>query len=232
MKYSIDQTLDKKSLTSNLKSVYNKVYHEHEYHPVNSKGCWSIIRVLYPWFTEALDVGCGIGYGIEETRKQGKNVYGCDISNLTNYWKKLGIDKYCEVAPAHKMPYRSGRFDLVVCSDVLEHVPEKLVDDTLAELYRVGNACYFFHICSREEISKNNLREQGIVQLHITIKPDEWWKEKIEQHGFKVLGMVNYEKEPWLVDITAIKDTAVDRFTTGTRKVHIGPPPKVHIIQA
>jgi ubiquinone/menaquinone biosynthesis C-methylase UbiE len=210
--FAIDQTLDKKKLAANVKEVYNKVYKEYAYYPKESAGCWALVSKLFPWFKEALDVGCGIGQGIAAMRNIYKSVYGCDISDLRNYWKDQRIDKFCKIAPAHKLPYTTNRFDLVVCSDVLEHIPEKLVDDTLAELYRVGRGCYYLTICSRQDKAKNNLRERGIVELHITIKPDDWWEEKIKAHGMDIISKTNYEEDPGLVTFIAVKNIFAHLF--------------------
>jgi SAM-dependent methyltransferase len=225
MLLSIDQTLDKKELLASMKSVYNTIYSEHGYNPINSLGCWSIISRVFSGFKEALDVGCGMGYGLAEARRKRLNVYGCDISNLTKQWKKLGIDAYCRVAPAHSMPYKTGRFDLVVCSDVMEHIPEKMVDDTLKEIYRVGNMNYFFHICSHLENSKDNLMDKGICVLHITIKPDEWWHDKLRENGFKILGSYKYDDDPGLLDITATKADGVDVSAVSFKRLDVEQKP-------
>jgi SAM-dependent methyltransferase len=206
MLLNIDQSLNKKELAAAVKHIYNTIYSEHGYHPTNSYSCWSIVSRVFNGFKEALDVGCGMGYGIAEARGKRLNVYGCDLANLTKFWKELGIEQYCQIAPAHSMPYKTGRFDLVVCSDVLEHIPEKMVDDTLREIRRVGSLNYFFHICSHLENTKGSLGEKGICELHITIKPDDWWKEKLEENGFKVLGIKRDDGDYGLVDITASKE--------------------------
>lgn len=211
MLLEVNQTLDKKGITDSLKYVYNELYKNHDYHPTNSLGSWSIISRLFK-FKEALDVGCGIGYGIADGRSKFMRIYGCDIANLRDYWKKLGINEYCEVAPAHHLPYKTGRFDLVVCCDVLEHIPEKLVDDTLREINRVGSRQFFFHICSAIEKSKNNPRDKGICESHITIKPDDWWLDRMALNGFTVLGVKKYPDEPHLLSLTAVKESCKDDY--------------------
>jgi SAM-dependent methyltransferase len=226
MLLSINENLDKKELMASVKSVYNTIYTEHDYHPTNSTGCWSIVSRIFPRFKEALDVGCGIGYGIAEARTKMLNVYGCDIADLRRFWKELHIEDYCQVAPAHSMPYKTGRFDVVVCSDVLEHIPEKMVLDTLNEIRRVGNLNFFFHICSHVEDSVNNLYDKGICLLHITIKPGDWWKAQLEEAGFNVLGMNTYDNEPGLFDFTASKEknlveVKTMNFTVGNNAAHL-----------
>ena len=205
MQLVIDETLDKKSFAANVKEIYNKVYREYDYRPIESLGSWLATIKLYPKFREALDVGCGLGQGIWAMRSVYRKVFGCDIANLREHWIKAGIDQYCTVAPAHKMPYKTGRFDLVVCSDVLEHIPEKLMDDTFREICRVGGENYLFNICNRDDICPGNLREKGIAKLHITIKPESWWEEKVESNGMAIIAKATYGGDPGVFTLKAIK---------------------------
>lgn len=220
MLLTVNQDLDKKGVTDSLRFVYNELYKKYEYHPTNSLGSWSIISRKLE-FKEALDVGCGIGYGIAAGRLKFMNIYGCDIANLREYWKKLGIDKYCEVAPAHHLPYKTGRFDLVVCCDVFEHIPEKLVDDTLREINRVGSKQFFFHICSGVEKSKNNPRDQGICESHITFKSNDWWLDRISENGFAVIDTMKHEVDPCLVSFIAVKENCKDDYIFVPKKLEI-----------
>jgi SAM-dependent methyltransferase len=40
-------------------------------------------------------------------------------------------------APLHQLPFEDESFDLVVCNDVLQHVPEGELDESISELRRV-----------------------------------------------------------------------------------------------
>jgi SAM-dependent methyltransferase len=85
-----------------------------------------------------LDAGCGVGYGSAMLARAGAGeVVGLDLS-------AKAIDAAREAAPAnasfvagdvHALPFAAGRFDLVVCFEVIEHVEAQ--DDVIAELARV-----------------------------------------------------------------------------------------------
>lgn len=71
-------------------------------------------------------------------------------------------------------------FDLVCCSDVMEHIPEEFVPVVLSEIsnYTKKNGTMIF------SISANPARkffEDG-ENLHVTCKPLEWWIQAFENY--------------------------------------------------
>ena len=86
-----------------------------------------------------LDIGCG-GGRIAETLPYyypKASVYGCDVSKKAiQYAKKLGSGKVTYThMKSKKLPYKDNFFDVCICLDVLEHVPD--VDFFLKEVRRV-----------------------------------------------------------------------------------------------
>lgn len=86
-----------------------------------------------------LDLGCGGGTNTEKlaTLYKKARIHGCDISKTAiEYAKKYGSGKVAySVMKGKKFPYTSSTFDVVVCLDVMEHVPD--VSYFLSEVYRV-----------------------------------------------------------------------------------------------
>lgn len=86
-----------------------------------------------------LDIGCG-GGRISETLPYyypHVSIYGCDISKTAvTYAKKLGSGevKYAQIKNK-RFPYKNNFFDVCICLDVLEHVPD--IDYFLKEVKRV-----------------------------------------------------------------------------------------------
>ncbi|MFC1915613.1 class I SAM-dependent methyltransferase [Chloroflexota bacterium] len=69
-----------------------------------------------------LDVGCGTGMAAEKLRKFG-DVYGVDLSPKSI--KELKENRRCDdacVSMAEKLPFKSNIFDVVVCTELIEHL--------------------------------------------------------------------------------------------------------------
>lgn len=86
-----------------------------------------------------LDIGCAGGIFTESLVKYYPHVqvYGCDVSKTAIYYaKKLGSEKVkYNVIKGKRLPYKSNFFDVCVCLDVMEHVPD--VDFFLKEVKRI-----------------------------------------------------------------------------------------------
>lgn len=129
-----------------------------------------------------LDVGCGPGFGVLIGRRHGLNVFGIDITDeLGIWWRRLEINNCTSVAFGDILPFKDKTFGLVTCFDVMEHIPEEAVMDTLKEIKRVCSNTVSFLI-------SNGLAEFHIMgtQIHQTVKSREWWKERLESIGFKI----------------------------------------------
>lgn len=84
-----------------------------------------------------LDVGCGAGYFLKRWQTNDKKTFGVDSDNESiEYAKKLGI-KNVLAHSAENLPYPNSEFDVAVCSEVLEHLPQKELPEFLNEISRV-----------------------------------------------------------------------------------------------
>lgn len=92
--------------------------------------------------------------------------------------KRLGIDRPTLYDPAFKHNSLPGcRFHGVICSDVLEHVPEPAVDGLIARLFSYAERFVFASVCCRPA---GKTFPDG-TNLHVTIQPRQWWAEKFER---------------------------------------------------
>ena len=166
-------------LDAKLKYLYDQFYDHDLGNLQRGKGLWKHIINIYE-FKKGLDVGCGRANGVQYAREQGYEVYGCDISSgAVKCWKERGVEEYCKVASADKLPYKDNEFDLVLCSEVMEHIPEDNVLNIFKEIGRVGSDKFIFTIALVPE----SIPVAGIVQSHICLESPEWWIEKIEEAG-------------------------------------------------
>ncbi|MBI1784311.1 class I SAM-dependent methyltransferase [Candidatus Sumerlaeota bacterium] len=78
--------------------------------------------------SRVLDVGCGSGYLLYRFREAGHDVKGIDLDrNLVDFTRtNLNLDVTLSSLNSFVAP--EGSFDLVLMTDVLEHLPNPLVD--------------------------------------------------------------------------------------------------------
>jgi ubiquinone/menaquinone biosynthesis C-methylase UbiE len=112
-------------------------------HPVVQAFARQRVREIEPMLGSwkpgnALDVGCGDGFGMYSMRSIVNVIHGCDRSRkmLNANPASAACLKECD---AYHLPYESSAFDLVYCWELLHHVaePEKVV----REMTRVASKC-------------------------------------------------------------------------------------------
>lgn len=89
---------------------------------------------------------------------------------------------YCyDVGVFHLAKRPEGRFDIILCTDVMEHLEAEDVPDVLADLRAyVGDrrpACVYMNICCRLAWKKF---DDG-SNLHKTVEEPDWWEERIKE---------------------------------------------------
>ena len=105
--------------------------------------------------------------------------FGCGHSRLIDYLNfkpDMELFRYDPAVPDICVkPDR--RFDLVINTDVLEHVPEHDIDAVLAEIAKTGeNAIFSIDMAPAKHLLPNG------ENPHITLKPANWWAQKLNAH--------------------------------------------------
>jgi SAM-dependent methyltransferase len=132
---------------------------------------------------KVLIIGAGNGYEVVLMLKQGfKSTYSLDIYNPdVEYLRGHQIQGW-----AQELPFGDRVFDIVICCETMEHIPEDLTDAVLLEAKRVAKAVYFT-IATRDDPPFHS---------HVCIHSPYWWMKKFEELGF---GIVNAQMNPWLL---------------------------------
>lgn len=98
----------------------------------------ALVRLLKPGNGEkVLDVGCGSGWLAFRCQNRGARVWAMDIGpvGVTAARRRFPDVSYFQVGDVYHLPFATGTFDVLVLSEVIEHLEE--VDRALAEVRRV-----------------------------------------------------------------------------------------------
>ena len=100
----------------------------------------SLISLAKPLKAEIiLDVGCGEGFTMEKLLKSGvgKKIEGIEYAkDAILLGKKLFPNLTFRQGSVYELPYKNNSFDLVVCTEVLEHLEES--EKALKEMLRIS----------------------------------------------------------------------------------------------
>lgn len=171
---------------------YDIVFKDEYYRSkIGSQGLHHIEELCRDYkFKSILDVGCGPGWSVLELLMRGKDVKGvepCEYlhSQELRILAGLGLVMKGRITA---IPFPARSFDMIFCTDVMEHLKEKEIHTAIAELIRVSNKYIFCTICSSEAQMFPKLK------LHQTVKPRDWWVEKFKDFKVKLKKMVIFDK--------------------------------------
>lgn len=128
-----------------------------------------------------LVVACGNGTFLKAGKEKGFYIVGTDISDWAT---KNTIEKANGVVrgDARLLPFKDESFDAIINPSMLEHIPEKFVDEVLDSFYRVSKK-YVIALVGYEGMGAGVMEND---YTHVTFKPLNWWIEKFEKK-FKIL---------------------------------------------
>lgn len=130
-----------------------------------------------------LDYGCGKGQQYESPYEMHK---AWDVA-VTCY--DPGVPVFAQ------MP--KGTYDGVVCCDVMEHLPEKVVQEVLQRILSFANKFVFLSISTQPA---TKVLPNG-HNCHLTVMPERWWEDQIAQ------ARVAVNKPNLLVELVTSLDT-------------------------
>lgn len=169
-----------------IEELYNEVYRKYsDYngdHTTEHELKQNFIDdFVYTHNGSVLDVGCGSGYSLKKLHNEGVNIFGIDFSQVAcdNFLQGLphecvSIMDYCKVFP---------KYDSIICTDVLEHIPENELYDNLLWLVNTGEHA-LFGIANHSDIKLEK-------ELHLIQKPIEWWTETLKKFYYGVEEVVS-----------------------------------------
>ncbi len=155
-----------------------------------------------------LDTGCGRGYLVKALRERGVDAWGIDSSETTVQNSLPEIQPFCRVGSILK-PLQQPQFDLIICIDVIEHLP------TEDAIRAVENLCLH-----SDDILFSSIPLEPDDSLHITTQPPEYWAELFNRFNF--FHDLEYDASyiaPWAMRFLKAQLQLEDRISIYERKV-------------
>ncbi len=185
--------MDMENIRKSERSRYDKSYYENVYwaEDIPGKKCHTMFRYADPnhekrfrflaaillknfEFRTTLDAGCGMGHVVRNLLDAGVAARGLEVSKdaIKNYMPDLEKKGLVVLSSIDKMPFRDNEFDMVFCSDVMEHIPSFDVKASIKELIRVTGKYLVLTI-----------NMDNPYEYHPTILPRKEWETMFLESG-------------------------------------------------
>jgi len=145
-----------------------------------------------------LNAGCGPGFDSQEFKKAGHYVVGIDFDKqLVDFAMQHGFQDEGKVVDlTKKIPFNDAEFDVVLCSEVVEHLP--IIAPFLKECNRVlKQGGMLLLTTDNPAYIKNRIKllfgkaDFLVHQPHVHLYTPGKMQELLEEHGFSVLHKKN-----------------------------------------
>ena len=127
-----------------------------------------IVRDLRP--TTVLDAGCAMGFLVEALRERGVEARGIDVSEYAISRVDESVSDHCSVGSLTE-PI-AGRYDLIVCIEVLEHIPPAEASAAIA------NLCG-----ATDRLLLSTTPDDYAEATHLNVQPPEAWAAALAAEG-------------------------------------------------
>lgn len=158
------------------KNQLNSVPYIHETETHRTKDAEIILPLLFQQFKpkSVLDVGCGLGTWLKVCMDHGiDDAVGVDGDYVERELMVIGDNNF--ITHDLKKPFNLNRkFDLAICLEVAEHLPESSADDFVESLVKHADTILFSAAIKGQDGYK-----------HINCQWFPYWQEKFAKYGFK-----------------------------------------------
>ncbi|MDE1817913.1 MAG: glycosyltransferase [Thaumarchaeota archaeon] len=175
---------------SRKEEVYDEGYYENYYDKYSGTRPYTRENFL-PFFKEianrivkefspktVLDAGCAMGYLVESLRDLGIEAYGFDISDYAINQARTNIRKY--VKKQSILDPIDKQYDLIVCIEVLEHLPEQMMERAIENLCQNTSAILF-----------SSTPDDKTEPTHQNVQDPGYWASHFAKFGF--IEQVNHD---------------------------------------
>jgi len=116
--------------------------------------------------TSILDFGCGVG---------------SLVNTLALTYPQKKISGYDPGNEKFSNKFENQKFDLVISTDVLEHIEPEFLNQTLEFLREKSNR--FYHLIA---LAPSKVILPDGRNAHLILKPKDWWRDKFVKLGYTI----------------------------------------------
>lgn len=140
------------SLTRREQNFYDQRWDHAQLSPAEVERATVTLAAIPRDCKRILDVGCGDGRISKRVSKElGCYVVGFDLSTVA--LARLSLPRCC--GSAAELPFSDGSFDLIIATEIIEHVPASLYERSLTELARVAGKYILITVPNGENLEEN-----------------------------------------------------------------------------
>ena len=156
-----------------MKATYEKMYESLDYGPIaTARGLAAAqhVEILFPKQKKILCVGAGNSYEAVFLASRGYDVTVVDFIKAP-----IRNPKFKQiVGDATNLTFKDDEFEVVMCCECLEHIPETHIDKFILGLKRVGTFFYF----------TIDDQDDPPYCSHLCLHDPVWWVKRFKTLGF------------------------------------------------
>ncbi len=159
-----------------------------------------IINQCHP--NKVIDVGCAKGFLVSMLRDKGVEAFGVEVSEYALSQVRPDIKTFCSLASVLDTEdvRKLGRYDLVTCIEVLEHLPEEFASEAISNLVKLSDNILF-----------SSTPDDHAEKSHVNVKPPEYWVSIFNKFGYYIDPYINITSIPHSLFFSKL-DIVINKF--------------------
>lgn len=129
----------------------------------------AVVREMAP--RRVLDAGCALGLLVEALRQRGVEAFGVDVSDYAIGQVHEPVKPYCRVGSI--AADLDGHYDLIVCIEVLEHMPPVEAEAAIDRFAQ-----------HTDDVLFSSSPRDYTEATHVNVRAPEEWAEAFARRGF------------------------------------------------
>ncbi|QOP66240.1 methyltransferase [Arthrobacter phage DanielleIgnace] len=145
-----------------------------------------VLRLHLPEGGTLVEMGCAYGYFVKAARKVGIRCVGVDVSDYALAQAPADVAPYVNKASATDIVHAApGRLDGIVSWEVLEHLTEDEISETLDGIWKaLKPGGLMWHKIALEDSPGVPFHDAHGDDTHVSLFTKDEWRIRLANHGF------------------------------------------------